>query len=352
MSLSVGPFITKNFIGKVVYLYHDKAKVFTLLFVPLHNSEMGDFMIVEVKDVIKRYGDRIAVDNMSMTVREGEILGLLGPNGAGKTTLINSIIGITSISSGEIKIFDQVMSQNNYYVKQNIGVVPQNLALYNEFKAYENVEYFGRLYGLKGKELKDSVKQALEFTGLWERKNDYPKKFSGGMQRRLNIACSIVHKPKLIIMDEPTVGIDPQSRNHILDSVRKLNEMGSTVIYTSHYMEEIEALCSRVVIMDNGRLIAQGTIEELKEYIQDEQVIEIALNSYSFSITEAVKAIHGVKECLIIENKMKVIVEKGCSLARIINCIVENGGVITKINMEDASLEDVFLGLTGKKLRD
>ncbi len=309
-------------------------------------------MIVEVKDVIKRYGDKVAVDNMSMQVQEGEILGLLGPNGAGKTTLINSIIGITSISSGEIKIFDSVMSQNNYDVKRNIGVVPQNLAIYNEFKAYENVEYFGRLYGLKGKQLKDSAKQALEFTGLWDKKNEYPKKFSGGMQRRLNIACSIVHKPKLIIMDEPTVGIDPQSRNHILDSVKKLNEMGSTVIYTSHYMEEIEALCSRVVIMDSGRLIAQGSIQELKDYVRDEQIIDIEMNNYSFSITEAVKAIHGVKECLLMENKMKVILEKSSSIARVINAVVENGGVITKINMEDTSLEDVFLTLTGKKLRD
>lgn len=309
-------------------------------------------MIVEIKDVIKRYGDRTAVDNMSMNVRDGEILGLLGPNGAGKTTLINSIIGITGISSGEIKIFDQVMSQNNYYVKKNIGVVPQNLAIYNEFKAFENVEYFGRLYGLKGQELKECVRQALDFTGLWERKNEYPKKFSGGMQRRLNIACSIVHKPKLIIMDEPTVGIDPQSRNHILDSVIKLNEMGSIVIYTSHYMEEVESLCSRVVIMDNGRLIAQGTIEELKEYVQDEQIIDIVLKNYSYSITEAVKAVHGVKECLLQEGRMKVILDKSSSLARIINSIVENGGIITRINMEDASLEDVFLGLTGKKLRD
>jgi ABC-2 type transport system ATP-binding protein len=309
-------------------------------------------MIVEVKDVIKRYGEKVAVDNMNMTVQEGEILGLLGPNGAGKTTLINAIIGITSINSGEIKIFGSKMSQNNYEVKRNIGVVPQNLAIYNEFKAIENVNYFGRLYGLNGNELKDSVKLALEFTGLWDRRNDYPKKFSGGMQRRLNIACSIVHKPKLIIMDEPTVGIDPQSRNHILDSVKKLNEMGSTVIYTSHYMEEIEAICTRAVIMDNGRLIVQGGLQELKDYVRDDQTLEIALKNYSFSITEAVKAVMGVKECIISENHMRVILEKSGSISRVINTIVENGGVITKINMDDASLEDVFLTLTGKKLRD
>lgn len=309
-------------------------------------------MIIEIKDVVKRYGDRIAVDNMSMAVEEGEILGLLGPNGAGKTTLINTMIGITQISSGEIKIFDQLMSQTNYRVKSNIGVVPQNLAIYNEFKAYENVEYFARLYGLKGKELTEKVNQALEFTGLWERRKDYPKSFSGGMQRRLNIACSIVHRPALIIMDEPTVGIDPQSRNHILDSVRKLNQMGSTIIYTSHYMEEIEAICSRVVIMDNGRLIAQGSIEKLKEYIQDEQIVDLVLDHYSYTITEAVKAVYGVRECLIQDNRMKIIMEKGSSLPRIINSIVENGGAIAKINMEDTSLEDVFLALTGKKLRD
>lgn len=309
-------------------------------------------MIVEIRDVIKRYGDNVAVDNMSMKVQEGEILGLLGPNGAGKTTLINAMIGLTGIYSGEIKIFGSIMSQNNYEVKKNIGVVPQNLAIYNEFKAYENVEYFGRLYGLKGRELKENVRQALEFTGLWERKNDYPKKFSGGMQRRLNIACSIVHKPRLIIMDEPTVGIDPQSRNHILNSVRELNKMGSTVIYTSHYMEEIEALCSRVVIMDNGRLIIEGSIQELKEYSKDEQIVDITLKEYNFSITEAVKAVYGVKECIISENKMKVILKLSSSISRVINTIVENGGVITRINMEDTSLEDVFLTLTGKKLRD
>jgi len=309
-------------------------------------------MIVEVRNLIKRYGNKLAVDNMNLTIEKGEIIGLLGPNGAGKTTLINSIIGITEIQSGEINIFGKSMLKNPMEVKRRIGVVPQNLALFNEFTAFENVAYFGRLYGLQGKELKDGVRSALEFTNLWERRKDSPKKYSGGMQRRLNIACSIVHRPELIIMDEPTVGIDPQSRNHILESVKLLNSMGSTLIYTSHYMEEVETLCSRVVIMDNGRLIAEGTKEKLAEYVQEEQIAEIELNNVSYSITEAVKSVYGVRECNILGNKMTVVFDKSNSIAKIINVVSDRGGIITKINMQEANLEDVFLTLTGKTLRD
>ncbi len=309
-------------------------------------------MIIEIKNLIKRYGDKLVVDNMSLTVEKGEILGLLGPNGAGKTTLINSIIGITEIQSGEVLIFGKSMKKDSMEIKQRIGVVPQNIAVLNEFTAIENVTYFARLYGLTGKELKDSVKTALEFTNLWERRNDYPKKYSGGMQRRLNIACSIVHNPELIIMDEPTVGIDPQSRNHILESIKRLNENGATIIYTSHYMEEVEALCTKVVIMDNGRLIAQGTKEELSEYVKEEQIVEITLNNPGFTITEAVKNIYGVSECTLSRSKMTVVLDKSSDISKVINTISDKGGIITKINMEEATLEDVFLTLTGKTLRD
>jgi ABC-2 type transport system ATP-binding protein len=309
-------------------------------------------MVVEIKNLIKRYGDKLAVDNMSLSIEKGEVLGLLGPNGAGKTTLINSIIGITEIQSGDVHIFEKNMKSNAMDIKRRIGVVPQNIAVINEFTAVENVTYFGRLYGLKGKELADSVKEALEFTNLWERRNDYPKKYSGGMQRRLNIACSIVHKPELIIMDEPTVGIDPQSRNHILESIKKLNQRGTTIIYTSHYMEEVEELCSRVVIMDNGRLIAQGTKEELSEYVQEEQIVEIDLNNSNYSITEAVKGIYGVKECTLDGNRMIVVLSKSSDVSKVINAVTDKGGIIERINMEQATLEDVFLTLTGKTLRD
>jgi ABC-2 type transport system ATP-binding protein len=309
-------------------------------------------MIVEVKNLIKRYGDKLAVDNMNLVIGKGEILGLLGPNGAGKTTLINSIIGITEIQSGEINIFGRSMKENTLEIKQRVGVVPQNIAVFNEFSTLENVTYFARLYGLKGKELKDGVKDALEFTNLWERRKESPKKYSGGMQRRLNIACSIVHKPELIIMDEPTVGIDPQSRNHILESIKKLNTMGSTIIYTSHYMEEVEELCTRVAIMDNGRLIAQGTKETLSEYVREEQIAEIEINNAGYSIIEAVKNVYGVKECSLSGMKLTVVFEKSSNISKIINTITDKGGIITKINMQEATLEDVFLALTGKTLRD
>jgi len=309
-------------------------------------------MIVEVKNLNKRYGDKLAVDNMNLNIKSGEILGLLGPNGAGKTTLINSIIGITEVQSGEINIFGKSMKLASMEIKKNIGVVPQNVAILNEFTAIENVTYFARLYGLKGKELKQSVQQALEFTNLWDRRKDYPKKYSGGMLRRLNIACSIVHKPKLIIMDEPTVGIDPQSRNHILESIKKLNEAGSTIIYTSHYMEEVEAICTRVAIMDNGRLIAEGSMEELSQYIQEDQLVEIVLSNPGFTIIEAVKNVYGVKECTLSDNNLALVLEKSCNISKIINSITTNNGNIVKINMEQATLEDVFLSLTGKKLRD
>lgn len=309
-------------------------------------------MIVDIKNLNKRYGNKLAVDNMNLQIEKGEILGLLGPNGAGKTTLINSIIGITEIQSGEITILGKSMKKSSLEIKKRIGLVPQNIALFKEFSALENVTYFGRLYGLKESELKESVKQALEFTNLWERRNDSPGKYSGGMQRRLNIACSIVHKPELIIMDEPTVGIDPQSRNHILESIRKLNEMGSTIIYTSHYMEEIEAICTRVAIMDNGRLIAEGNKEKLSQYIQEDQVAHIKLSSVGYSTIQGVKEIYGVKECTLTDNKISVVFDKNTSISNIINVISGKGGVITKINMEEATLEDVFLTLTGKKLRD
>jgi ABC-2 type transport system ATP-binding protein len=309
-------------------------------------------MVVEIRNLNKRYGSRLAVDNLSLNIDKGEILGLLGPNGAGKTTLINSIIGITQVQSGEISIFGHNVIGNGMEIKRRIGVVPQNIALINEFTTQENVTYFARLYGLKGQELKDGVREALEFTNLWEKRREYPKKFSGGMQRRLNIACSIAHRPDLIIMDEPTVGIDPQSRNHILESVRTLRDGGSTVIYTSHYMEEVEAVCTRVAIMDNGRLIAEGTKESLAAFVQEEQIAELTLGNASFALTEAVKAVHGVKECTLAGNMMTVVLDRASNISRVLSAITDRGGVIGRISMQEATLEDVFLALTGRKLRD
>jgi ABC-2 type transport system ATP-binding protein len=211
--------------------------------------------ILKLKDLVKRYDQNIAVDNISLDVGEGELFGLLGPNGAGKSTTINMVCGLLKPNQGEIIIDGVSLKEKPMECKSKLGLVPQEIALYDTLTAYENIEFFGKLSGLRGAKLTERVNEALEFVGLSDKSKSIPKSFSGGMKRRLNIACAIVHHPKVIIMDEPTVGIDPQSRNHILESVRKLNKMGSTVIYTSHYMEEVEALCTRIAIMDHGRLM-------------------------------------------------------------------------------------------------
>lgn len=281
-------------------------------------------MIVEVKKLVKRYKDFLAVDNINLSIEEGEIFGLLGPNGAGKSTTINTLIGMTKLDAGEIKIFGMDMKTHERDIKRQIGIVPQDIAVYEELTAYENLCFFGRLYGFKGQELKDKVGKALEFTGLTDKKDDYPKKFSGGMKRRLNIACAIVHSPKLIFMDEPTVGIDPQSRNHILRSIKKLNEMGATIVYTSHYMEEVEEICTKIVIMDHGRIIAKGTKEELKALVEVDEKIDMELSSVNYSITEKIKALQGVTDCNINGNKLTVVSKKQSKLlGRIIDIVTE-----------------------------
>lgn len=310
-------------------------------------------MIVEIRNLVKRYKDFIAVDNLSLSIKEGEIFGLLGPNGAGKTTTINTILGLSKKDSGEIRVFGQSMDRNEEEIKRNIGIVPQNIALFNDLRAYENVEFFGRLYGLRGSLLKERVEEALEFTGLLDRRKDYPTKYSGGMQRRLNIACAIVHKPKLIIMDEPTVGIDPQSRNHILNSVRKLNESGSTVIYTSHYMEEIEELCTDITIMDHGKLIARGTKDDLKSLVDVEEKLTVTLSNLNYTMVEQIKRISGVIDCVPEDRNLTVVSQKGSkNLSRIIESINNSNSEILAIDVDKPSLEGVFLTLTGRKLRD
>lgn len=310
-------------------------------------------MLLEIQNLKKRYKDFVAVDNLNLNVEEGEIYGLLGPNGAGKSTTINTIIGLTKVNGGQIKIFGKKFSGTETDIKKQIGVVPQDIAVFEELSAYENVEFFGKLNGLRGAVLKERVKEALDFTGLWDRKKDKPGQYSGGMKRRLNIACAIVHRPKLIIMDEPTVGIDPQSRNHILESVKKLNEMGSTVIYTSHYMEEIEALCSRITIIDHGKEIATGTNEELKELILNEDKIDMELSHINEKIVEEIRSVNGVKACEVNGNEVAVTSEKNSeNISAITAKIAEAKSKIISINVEKPTLERVFLTLTGRKLRD
>lgn len=211
--------------------------------------------ILSIQNVTKKYGEKVIIENENFSVYKGDILGFIGPNGAGKSTSINIISTLVSPDNGSILFHGQDISSNRLNYKKSLGIVPQDLAIYEDLNAYDNVAFFCSLYGIRGMELKEKVKKALEFVGLWDRRKDLPSKFSGDMKRRLNIACAITHEPELLIMDEPTVGIDPQSRNKILEAVKELNRTGTTVIYTSHYMEEIEALCNRIVLLDKGNVI-------------------------------------------------------------------------------------------------
>ena len=226
--------------------------------------------ILKTNDLTKKYSGKVVVDNLNIEIEEGEIFGLLGPNGAGKSTTMNMICGIVRPTLGNVEFLEKDFRKNHKSLIGELGYIPQELAIHGNLKAWENVELFTSLYGIKGAELKSRIDESLEYVGLLEKRNDYAKTFSGGMKRRLNIACAIGHHPKLLIFDEPTVGIDPQSRNFILDKIKESNKNGATVIYTSHYMEEVEAICTRIAIMDNGKVIATGTSEELKKMVVDD----------------------------------------------------------------------------------
>ncbi len=227
-------------------------------------------IILRTKDLTKKYDNKIVVDNLNLEIRKGEIFGLLGPNGAGKSTTMNMICNIVRPTLGSVEFLGKDMRKNSRELLKKLGFIPQDLAIHNKLKAWENVELFTSLYGIKGEELKKAVDESLDYVGLLEKRNEFAGKFSGGMKRRLNIACAIGHHPDLLIFDEPTVGIDPQSRNFILDKIKDSNRNGATVIYTSHYMEEVEAICTRIAIMDNGKIIASGTSEELKKLVVDD----------------------------------------------------------------------------------
>lgn len=241
-------------------------------------------IILKTTDLTKKYGNKAVVDSLNLEIRKGEIFGLLGPNGAGKSTTMNMICAITKPTAGEVELFGKDSWKQKKEVIQRIGYIPQELAIHGNLKAWENVELFTSLYGIKGAGLKKAVEESLEYVGLSERRNEFAKNFSGGMKRRLNIACAIGHEPELLIFDEPTVGIDPQSRNFILEKIRESNKKGATVIYTSHYMEEVEAICTRIAIMDNGKMIACGTSQELKQMVNGGEA-EITLEEVFLTLT-------------------------------------------------------------------
>jgi len=309
-------------------------------------------MIATMKNVVKRYGDTMALDHMDLNIAQGDILGLLGPNGAGKTTAIRILCGLIAADSGDITVFGKKQNIHNVDVKREMGIVTQELTVFSDLSAMDNLRYFGQLYGLRGAELASNVKRVLEFIELTEHAGKKPSKYSGGMKSRLNIGCALVHRPKLLIMDEPTVGIDPQSRNHILESVKKIAAEGTTVIYTSHYMEEVQAICNNIAIMDAGRVIAKGTLDELVGNIQHEDTIRLTAATASDALTQDIRAVSGVKDVKVNGNQYIVTstVESG-NLNRIMEIAMRHGGV-ANISNDKPTLEDVFLTLTGKTLRD
>lgn len=309
---------------------------------------------VVLKDVVKKYDtNRISVDHLNLTVQQGEVFGLLGPNGAGKSTTIHVMCGLLPFDHGTIHIDGLSVKQSPIEVKKRIGVVPQDLAIYEELTAWDNVVFFAKLYGLKGKELLDRVEESLRFVGLLDRAKDNPKEFSGGMKRRLNIACAITHGPKLIIMDEPTVGIDPQSRNHILESVRELNRRGSTIIYTSHYMEEVSAISDRIGIMDQGHLVAIGTEEELKKRVEHEEKIIITPQYLNEEAIRELKQHTGILNLLRGEDTLELFVKSAQTELQDILFILSKHQVgVRSIACVEPNLETLFLALTGRSLRD
>lgn len=309
--------------------------------------------LIEIRNVIKRYGSKLSVDHLQLSIEEGEIYGLLGPNGAGKSTTIKMLCGLLKMDQGQIIIDGLDVSKQPLEVKRRLGLVPQDIAIYEDLSAWDNVIFFGKLYGLRGAELKERAHEALAFVGLVERSKDKPSSFSGGMKRRLNIACAIVHHPKILIMDEPTVGIDPQSRNHILECVKALNAKGSTVIYTSHYMEEVAAISHRVGIVDQGRLIASGTQEELRKLVADEERLSIEVEEVREETLEALREYPSISKVHAEGETIEIFLRNSQVFLQDILFILQKQQVsIRSLQRAEPNLETLFLTLTGRTLRD
>lgn len=309
--------------------------------------------IIEVKNLVKQYKELKAIDNLSFEVHEGEILGLLGPNGSGKSTTINCILSLLEFSKGTIKIFGKDMKPDAYDIKSKIGVVFQEVSVFDELTVYENIDYFCGLYIKDKKTRKQYIEDAIRLVGLEDFKKFYPKKLSGGLLRRLNIACGIAHKPKLIFLDEPTVAVDPQSRNNILDGIKKLRENGATIVYTTHYMEEVEILCDRVIILDKGKILATGTTDELKKKAKIEEKVTVEVNDLVPGYIEKIKELKNVDDVTYTNNVLFVTYKKGKNnLVDMIDYLKKESINYNKIYSERPTLNDVFLELTGKELRD
>ncbi|MDX8045598.1 ABC transporter ATP-binding protein [Gracilibacillus sp. S3-1-1] len=310
--------------------------------------------MLETVNVSKSFKGTKAVQNVNLYLDKGESVGLLGPNGAGKSTTISMIATLLKPTSGEIKWNGVNIVHKPGEIRKELGIVPQELALYEQLSAYENLKFFGSIYKLKGKELENRIQHALEIVGLRDRQKGLVKTFSGGMKRRVNIAAALLHKPQILILDEPTVGIDPQSRNHILEMVRTLNETeDTTILYTSHYMEEVEQLCDRVYIMDHGEVIAAGDQSDLLSILSSEDTINVELSMVSEPFVEQVNMLEGVRKVEVANTGLKLIAKKGSNLiSELVHLADEHQIQLVHYQTESPSLEDVFLHLTGRTLRD
>lgn len=308
---------------------------------------------IETQNLTKRFNDKLVIDNVSLGIEKGEIFGLLGPNGAGKSTLINLMVGLLKIDRGEVIIGGYNISKEPLKAKEKIGLVPQEIALFENLNAKENLEYWGGLYGLRGAMLRERINEALEIAALQEHIKKPVKKYSGGMKRRLNIAAAMLHHPEVLIMDEPTVGIDPQSRNHIFEVVKKMNkEYNSTIIYTSHYMEEIETLCDNIFILDLGKEVAYGSKEQLKRMVISDKVIKIKAQGELEKLMFDIKKLSTVRGVEIKGEELKIIANEKITLNELFDEISKHKVEVKNIGIEEPNLEEVFLTLTGKKLRD
>ncbi|HJC64537.1 MAG TPA: ABC transporter ATP-binding protein [Candidatus Blautia merdavium] len=309
--------------------------------------------MIEITNLVKRYKDTVALDHLNLQIQEGEIFGLLGPNGSGKTTAINCMLALLKYDKGSVTILGQEMRPDSYEIKRQMGVVMQNVAVFDELSVYENIDYFCGLYINDKKERKRLVEEAIAFAGLQGYEKKRPKKLSGGLLRRLNIACGIAHKPRIIILDEPTVAVDPQSRNKILEGIRELNRQGSTIIYTSHYMEEVEQICTRIAILDHGRCLALGTKEELKKMIKTGEKIHVEAVALTQEQLEEIRKLPHVFSVVYEEQNLALRFsgEKNHLLA-LLHYMEQEGITCGRIFSELPTLNDVFLEITGKELRD
>ncbi|MDX1469445.1 MAG: ABC transporter ATP-binding protein [Acidimicrobiia bacterium] len=309
--------------------------------------------VLTANNLVKHFGDIKAVDGVSLSIGAGETFGLLGPNGAGKTTTISIIAGLLEPSAGEVNVIGERISTRSTMGKQHIGLVPQDLAIYPDMTGAENLAFFGRLYGMASDGLSDRVDEVLDVVGLAERRDDLVKEYSGGMKRRLNIGVGLLHKPRLLILDEPTVGVDPQSRNAILESVESLSEEGMAVLYTTHYMEEAERLCDRVAIIDEGTVRAEGTRRELVSIVGEKDRVAITGGGALGSAAESVRSLPTVSEASATDHSLEILADDASAILPTLLSTVSGAGVsISGVEVVEPNLEAVFLHLTGKALRD